>query len=107
MGQPIDIRETIEVDDVVVFETDRSLTGQLGVAVTEDTPDASSDDLPARLGREILAVDDAIDHVYVAMNDLVVRRRGGWDDAVRDEVAARIRGFLVHYGDEPPPSPIE
>lgn len=83
------------IDTIAMFSTDRGVTGQAGVSVDRSTE--PSDEFPAALAAKILATDDAIDHVFVASNQVAVRRSGGWDDAVLESVSAVITDFFVFY----------
>ncbi len=96
MGQSIQVASTT-VGDVVIFDTDRSITGQDGVVFTSADEAAAAEEFPAQLASRIFAADSRIDHVYVASNQVVVRRPGGWDDAVRDQVDAVVSDFFLFY----------
>ncbi len=84
MGQSITV-ESKQLDDFCVFTTDRSITGQDGAAFTSSAAADAAGDFPAILAQRLFASDEAIDHVYVASNDVVVRRSLSWDE---DRVAA-------------------
>ncbi len=99
MGQPITIDETVRVGDVVVFGTDRSLTGQHGETFDSPETAAGGSSFAAGLARELFAADEALDHVYVYMNEIVVRRAGGWDDAAVSRLGKVIERFFVFYRD--------
>ncbi len=99
MGQPITIDETVRVGDVVVFGTDRSLTGQHGEAFDSPAAASGGSSFAAELAAEVFAVDEAVDHVYVYMNEIVVRRDGGWDDDAVSRLAKVIERFFVFYRD--------
>jgi hypothetical protein len=96
MGQPIQILSTTVVGDVAMFSTDRGVTGQSGDSFARD--DDRGDGFPAALAGEVFALDDGIDHVTVASNQVVARRAGGWDDALVERVGSTITGFFVFYG---------
>ena len=83
MGQSITV-ESKQLDDFCVFTTDRSITGQDGSAFASAAAAESADDFPAALAKRLFASDEGIDHVYVASNDVVVRRSPSWDE---DQVA--------------------
>ena len=95
MGQPMQVFSTTVVDSIAMFATDRGVTGQEGVSVARDAE--ATGEFPSELAAEIFATDDGIDHVFVASNQVVVRRSGDWDDALLDSVAAVITGFFVFY----------
>ncbi|MBU1494941.1 MAG: hypothetical protein KJ956_13365 [Actinobacteria bacterium] len=95
MGQPIQIHTTTVVDAIAMFATDRGVTGQQGVSVARgDEPGAG---FPAALAQRIFVADAAADRVFVASNQVVVRRPDGWVDGRLEQVAAAITGFFVHY----------
>jgi hypothetical protein len=97
MGQPISVSART-IDDVVVFDTDRSITGQDGAAfASAEEAGARPGWFPAELAARLFAADGAVDHVFVASNQVVVRRRGGWSDDDRDGAAAIVSGFFLHY----------
>ena len=95
MGQPMQVFSKTVVDTIAMFATDRGVTGQEGVSVTRDAE--ASDEFPLSLAAELVAADDDVDHVFVASNQVVVRRGGGWDDLLLDAIAAVITGFFVFY----------
>ena len=41
--------------------------------------------------------DSAIDHVYVRVNQVVVRRQGGWHDAAADAASVVVSEFFRYY----------
>lgn len=103
MGQPIQV-ETSVLDDIAIFHTDRSITGQDGVAFTA-AQDAAVDDFPALLANRFFAEIDAVDHVFVASNDVVARRTSGWDGgSVLADATTIVEEFFVFYdGSQPVP----
>jgi hypothetical protein len=97
MGQPMQVFSTTVVDDIAMFATDRIVTGQDGASFS---PGDGGEEFPARLAAEVFAADDAVEHVFVASNQVVARRRGGWDAGRTAAVAEVITGFFVHYAEE-------
>lgn len=95
MGQLINVESSV-IDDVAVFDTDRSIAGQDGAAYgrSSDTDDGT---FPGHLAARLLAVDESIDHVWVASNEVVVRRAGGWDDHNLGVAHDTIRDFFLFY----------
>ena len=96
MGQTIQINRTDVVGDVVVVDTDRSLTGQDGRSF--DAPPeggTAGDRLAARIFDEI----PGVDHVYVMSNTVTVRRQGGWDDETVDRLSGLVARFFRFYAD--------
>ena len=84
--------------DLLLIDTDRSLTGQDGHAITPDHP---GDAAPGRLAARLFALGVGIDHVYVLQNTVSVRKPGGWDEATTDLVRNETEGFLWFYAVEP------
>ncbi len=99
MGQPIQVAAT-RLDDVVMFDTDRSISGQDGASFASAEEAAETAEFPAQLAARLFAGDSAVNHVFVASNQVVVRKRGGWTD---DDVAAAsqvIADFFLYYPPE-------
>jgi endonuclease/exonuclease/phosphatase family metal-dependent hydrolase len=95
MGQSIEVEATV-IDDIAHFDTDRALTGQDGISFSSaDGLDGST--FPSRLAQRLFAEVPAIDHVFVASNQVVVRRPHGWDDHVVAEASRVISGFFLFY----------
>lgn len=98
MGQPIEVAAT-RLGDVVMFDTDRSITGQDGAAFeSRETAEADSS-FPGQLAARLFVADGGIDHVFVASNQVVVRRSVGWSDDAVDEVGRVISDFFLFYPD--------
>ncbi|HEX9855958.1 MAG TPA: hypothetical protein VGC47_11660 [Acidimicrobiia bacterium] len=100
MGQTISLESRRILGDVLMLDTDRSITGQDGVAYASPADADASDIFPARLAARLFAADDAIDHVFVASNQVVVRRPGGWDEASTDTASTVVRDFFRFYNGE-------
>ncbi len=96
MGQTIQINRTDVVGDVVVVDTDRSLTGQDGRRFDGPPDDQTS---AARLAARIFEEIPGVDHVYVMSNTVTVRRKGGWDTETVDRLATLVAGFFRFYRD--------
>lgn len=99
MGQKIAVRTT-HVNDVALFDLDRSLTGQDGIVF--DSPPASGEDPPAVLARRLYGTDGGIQSVYVLSNTVSVRKSPGWDEAALEEAADIVRNLFVYYDTESP-----
>ncbi len=97
MGKPIEISGATVVDDTLLLDTDRSITGQDGAAY--DSAAAAGDDpsFPGRLAARIFESVSGVTHVFVASNQTVIRRSGGWDDASRSAAADAVSRFFVFY----------
>ncbi|MCJ7726576.1 MAG: hypothetical protein MUP76_09360 [Acidimicrobiia bacterium] len=89
------VLSTTVIDAIAMFSTDRGFTGQGGVSVARG--DESGDGYPAALAAEIFGADDAAAHVFVASNQVVVRRDQAWDPAGTDLIAGVITRFFVFY----------
>ena len=98
MGQVIAVESRV-VDDVALLSGDRSLTGTAGEAYTSPDEAAASTTFPGVLAQRMFEEDSAIDRVYIFSNDVVVRRRGGWDEASLGAVTLILSNFFVFYGD--------
>lgn len=96
MGMAITVSPARIVGDVAVFDTDRSVTGQDGAEFDSAAAGAATT-AAALLAQRLFAADAEVQHVFVASSQVVVRRRGAWDDPARDRAAAVIAGFFVHY----------
>jgi hypothetical protein len=77
MGQSITV-ESKQINDVCVFTTDRVLTGQDGVAYGSAEEAAAGSGFGAQLAGRLFDSDNAIDHVYVASSEVIVRRTEEW-----------------------------
>jgi hypothetical protein len=97
MGQDIEIKDTMTMGDVLVIDTDRSLTGQDGHAIS---PGSELRGVPGMLAGRLFGLDLGIDHVYVLQNTITVRRRGGWDEDSAGVVTDVTGSFLRFYPDE-------
>jgi len=96
MGQPITV-ESKPWDAVCVFTTDRSITGQDGAGYHSKEAAEAATEFSARLAARLYDGDDEIEHVYVASNDVIVRRRSRWDDAAVSTTAETIEQLFLHY----------
>jgi hypothetical protein len=96
MGQPIQVDAT-RLGDVVLFDTDRSITGQDGAGYGSAAAAEASDTFPAKLATRVFGADGSVDHVFVASNQVVVRRAGGWSDDAMDAVSRVISEFFLYY----------
>jgi len=103
MGQKIELRSTTVLGDVALYDTDRSITGQDGRSYASGEEAGEGDDFPDRLAAEIFGADAAVTHVFVASNQVSVRRDGGFDGGAADAIGRVIGDFFVFYaeGDEP------
>jgi hypothetical protein len=97
MGMTISVGSTRVVGDVAVFDTDRSITGQDGVGFGDAATADAASTTPGRLASRLFAADPSLAHAFVASSQVVLRRRGGWDEAAVSTAASIIAGCFVHY----------
>ncbi|HSG78836.1 MAG TPA: hypothetical protein VLD62_04580, partial [Acidimicrobiia bacterium] len=98
MGQPISVLETTVVGDVLMIDTDRSITGQDGSGFGSAAEAAEAATFPGELAGRLFSADDAVAGVFVASNQVVVERTGGWDDATTAAAESIVANFFVFYG---------
>ncbi|NNF62977.1 MAG: hypothetical protein HKN07_01850 [Acidimicrobiia bacterium] len=96
MGQIINVTTQV-LDDVALFDADRSITGQDGSAYANEGEAELDTTFPGRLAHRLFGVDSSIGHVFVASNQVVVRRSGGWPPAALKVASETISEFFVFY----------
>lgn len=96
MGQTIQV-ESIAVEDIALFDTDRTMTGQDGQGISPVSASEAATTIPGNLARRLFATDPSIDHVFVLSNQVTIRRPGGWSDESLQSAGAAIRDFFVYY----------
>lgn len=94
MGQAVVVNNVVEMGDLLLIDTDRSFTGQDGMAMSPESPGHA---VPGTLAHRLFDLGLGIDHVYVLQNAVTVRRTGGWDEESRAAVTAIVEGFLLFY----------
>ena len=94
MGQKIEVISTV-IGDVVLFDLDRSLTGQDGLAF--GGAPASPDGPPALLAQRLFQADEAISNVYILSNLVSVRRAESWPDEAVAEASRIISNLFIVY----------
>lgn len=99
MGQPITITGTTVQGAIAAFHCDRSITGQDGVGFSTVDDARRDGTFPGDLAVRLFEADDSVDHVYLASNQVVVRRQGDWDDDALRGAAAIVETFFVFYAD--------
>lgn len=95
MGQLINVESSV-IDDIAVFDTDRSIAGQDGAAYDRST-DMADGTFPGELAARLLDADGSLDHVWIASNQVVARRPGGWDDAALAAAEKVVRELFRFY----------
>ena len=98
MGQSITV-EVEQADGFCVFTTDRSLSGQDGGSFDSAAAAEGISGIPAEVARKLFASDDQIEHVYVASNDVIVKRSSDWDDTAIGDATRAIEGLFRFYAD--------
>ncbi len=96
MGQPIQV-ETTQLGDVVIFGTDRSITGQDGGVYGSREQANTSTRFPAQLAVRLFDADDAVNHVFVASNQIVVRRDTKWSESHIAAATEVVENFFLYY----------
>ena len=94
MGQLIDVKVT-DLGGVAIFDLDRSLTGQDGMAY--DRPPAEVVEPTSQLASALFESDDQIESVFILSNTVSVARSDGWHGPALDSAAAIIRELFVVY----------
>jgi len=97
MGQNVEIKDTTEIGDVLIIDTDRSFTGQDGQTIT---PESGGEGVPRVLASRLFDLDIGIDHVFILQNTVTVRRTGGWDEDSAGSVSDVTHSFLRFYNEE-------
>ncbi|HEU4917677.1 MAG TPA: hypothetical protein VFV13_14050 [Acidimicrobiia bacterium] len=94
MGQAVVVNQVMEAGEILLIDTDRSFTGQDGMAMSPDDPGEA---VPGILAGRLFDLGIGLDHVYVLQNTVTVRRPGGWDEASKASVVSVVEGFLLFY----------
>lgn len=97
MGQTVEINHTVQLEDLLIIDTDRSFTGQDGQAISPDSPGEA---VPGDLAERLFSLDIGVDHVFVLQNIITVRRPGGWDEDSADMATDVTASFLRHYDED-------
>jgi hypothetical protein len=106
VGQPIQVIDRVVLGDVVLFDTDRTLTGQDGETYTAGAdPEASS--FGATIAARLLDSDDRLGEVFVLSNTLSLRRPDGWTAEALDNASETIRTFFIFYDENKAPGAME
>lgn len=96
MGQVISVTGTV-AGDSVIYEADRSLSGQDGGAFESIDDTVDDPTFPAQLAARVFATDGRVNRVFSGSNGIVIRRQGGWDQSDVDRIGAVIEEFFVFY----------
>jgi hypothetical protein len=98
VGQQIEIKSSVVLGDVLVIDTDRSLTGQNGEAFGQAS-EAVGSTLGAKLANVMFALLPGTDHVFTASNTLSVRSTDVWTDEAVDAANGAVRNFFTYWSD--------
>lgn len=98
MGQTIEINGSRRVGDVVIIDTDRSLSGQDAESYTPGHTTESTT-FPARLAERLFEADPNIDRVHVLSNAISIQRAEGWTEEAEGIVADVVIAFFRFYPD--------
>ena len=96
MGQRIEVSASV-VEDILLLDTDRTITGQDGTEYPSRETAESDDRFPGRLAARLFQSDGSVDHVFVASNAVVVKRSGGWDDDSVASASDVVSDFFLFY----------
>ena len=96
MGQEIQVTATV-MDDVLVMDADRSISGQDGAGFESADEAAAVESFPAMLATKLFESDDSINHVFAGSNGVVIRRTGGWDTLSEGNALLVVKNFFVFY----------
>lgn len=99
MGQQIEVLGSTRIGDVLVVDTDRSVSGQDGGLFESPEEARTADIFPARLAVRLFEAIDGITHVFSASNTVVVGREGGWDADTVARAVDVVTRFFVFYED--------
>jgi ferredoxin--NADP+ reductase len=94
MGQEITVRIT-DIGDVVLFDLDRSLTGQDGSAYV-GPPHLAETGPPAELARRLFTFDQSIESVFILSNAVSVKAPG-WGQADIEGAAEIVRTLFIYH----------
>jgi hypothetical protein len=97
MGQPITVLSTTVEAGVAAFHTDRAITGQDGAVFASGEDAADTGTIPGDLAAKLFESDEAINHVFIASNQVVVGRQDVWDEASLAAAAEIVTTFFVFY----------
>lgn len=93
MGQRIAV-SAVPLGDVAVFDLDRSLTGQDGMAFFQPPRGKTP---PETLARRLWDTDNGLQSVYVLSNTVSVRRESVWNESDVETAAEIIANLFIHW----------
>jgi hypothetical protein len=98
MGQPIKVVAAPR-GDAVIYSTDRSITGQDGVSYRTSAEAGADDRFPGRLAVRLFAAEESLSSVFIASNQIVVKRVTDWDTSATATLTGVIEDFFLFYPD--------
>jgi len=96
MGQSIQV-EAAQVGESAIFSTDRSITGQDGASYGSMEEAAADSRFPGLLATRMFEADDALTSIFVASNQVVAGRDGGWTEDGIAATSQLISEFFLFY----------
>ncbi len=99
MGQLIECR-TVVIGEWAVLATDRSLTGQDGVGFDSLQEASATEGFAGLLAARLFSADPSVSRVFVASNQVMARRGGGWDESSLVNLTRLVRRLFVFYQGE-------
>ena len=97
MGQRIEVIKATVMDEIVMIDTDRSITGQDGVAYPSRAEAEADTTFPGQLATRLFTADASTGSVFIGYNGVVISRNGGWDDASLQDAFQLVQDFFLHY----------
>ena len=97
MGQRIEVVKATVMDEILMIDTDRSITGQDGVTYPSRSDAEADGTFPGQLATRLFGSDTAIAHVFVGSNGVVIKRPAGWDDATLGSAFQLVQDFFLYY----------
>lgn len=98
MGQSVNVQAK-QIDGFCIFTTDRVITGQDGSTYASVAEAEGEAGFAAELALRLFGSDSAVDHIYVASSEVVVRRNEGWDEAAIAAASTTITDLYRFYSD--------
>jgi hypothetical protein len=98
MGQPIKV-EAAPHGAVAIYSTDRSITGQDGASYASADEAVADERFPGVLAQRLFEADDKLSSIFMASNQIVVKRGEDWDEAATAAASAVIEDFFLFYPD--------
>jgi len=98
MGQKIELKTT-KFNKNVIFDLNRSLSGQDGVTYHNIAHASLTDDVSAQLALKLFQFSNDIDNIFIQSNVVTINFTANIGTAV-DEYEKQIEDFFLFYKDE-------